>query len=284
MNTLSTIIVDDEPLALNLLRSYLARRSEIEIIAECQNGQQAIDKITQLKPDLVFLDIQMPRLDGFDVIKNLQADLMPMVVFVTAYDRYALAAFDVHAVDYLLKPLDEDLLKRAIDRCLKRQTEAATGIGQKQNLIGAMQHIAASSSQDTYQARKMNDAEQEEENANSSDSRAKLVIKDRGTINFLEQKDIDWIDAAGDYMCIHVDGETHIIRSTLKSLLNQLDPTLFQRIHRSTIVNLERVTRILPLPKSEYLLELSANEKVKVSRNYKQIVKQLIAKHGGDSQ
>ncbi|MFT6048116.1 MAG: two-component system LytT family response regulator, partial [Arenicella sp.] len=140
MKTIKTIIVDDEPLALSLLRAYLNKHANIEVVAECQNGRQAIDKTNQLQPDLMFLDIQMPGLTGFDVIQNLQADTMPLVVFITAYDQYALKAFDVYAVDYLLKPLDQDHLDRAIKRCRDR-LELVGSANNKSEIIEALRNI-----------------------------------------------------------------------------------------------------------------------------------------------
>ncbi|MFT5571779.1 MAG: two-component system LytT family response regulator [Cryomorphaceae bacterium] len=280
MNAIRTIIVDDEPLALKLLRTYLDKHAQIEIVGEGQNGRQAIEMANELQPELMFLDIQMPGLSGFDVIQNLQADTIPLVVFITAYDEYALKAFDVHAVDYLLKPLDSSSLGRAVARCKQRLLLKNNTSSNKTEIIGAIRDIAReniSSSFNTNEPRA---------NFNKSDPRGKnnllkIVVKDRDAINLIDQHDIDWIDAAGDYMCIHVSGETYIMRSTLKALLAQLNPQLFKRVHRSTIVNITRVQTITPCAKSEYFLELGNNEKIKVSRNYKAAIKDLIAMHQG---
>lgn len=274
MTAIRTMIVDDEPLALNLLRTYLDKHDNIDIVAECQNGRQAISKAGELQPDLMFLDIQMPGLTGFDVIKNLQADTMPLVVFVTAYDQYALDAFDVCAVDYILKPLDEKNLERAILRCQDRLGKQPDAPSNKPEIISAINKIVAKNSSSSAT---QNNTPSAKESENSEFP--KIVVKDRNAINLIEQQDIDWIDAAGDYMCIHVAGETHIMRSTLKSLLEQLNPTLFQRVHRSTIVNLQRVEKIIPYTKGEYFLELDNNERIKVSRNFKTVIRDLIAKY-----
>lgn len=277
MKPIRTIIVDDEPLALRLLRTYLNRSSSIEIVAECENGRQAIAKTNELQPDLMFLDIQMPGLTGFDVIQNLQADTMPLVVFVTAYDQYALAAFDVCAVDYLLKPLSETQLERAIQRCHERLGVAGT-TSNKSEIIDAMRkmgkegmasHVAGN---DESRSHKNRGAELQNEFP-------KIVVKDQDVITLIDQQDIDWVDAAGDYMCIHVAGETLVMRSTLKALLGQLNPTIFQRVHRSTIVNLTRVEKIIPCGKGEYFLELGNQENIKVSRNFKAAIKDLISQH-----
>ena len=260
---LRAIIVDDEPLALTLLRSQLEQVSRVEVIATCRTGKEAVEQIQALQPDVVFLDIQMPGLSGFDVISHIQADLLPMIVFVTAYDQYAVDAFDIHAVDYLLKPIDTQSLERAVSRCVQRK---GTDDRQqtKQKVLNAMATVA-----DTART--------------SASPRANvpatLVIKDRDSISFVPQESINWIDAAGDYMCVHTNEETHIVRSTLTQLIEQLNPTVFQRIHRSTVVNTQRVTKIKPLPKSEYLLILSGDERLKVSRNYRSVVLDLIKKH-----
>jgi two-component system LytT family response regulator len=277
LNTIRIIIVDDEPLALNLLQTYLKKHSSIEVIAECQNGRQAIAKTNELQPDLMFLDIQMPGLSGFDVIQNLQADIMPLVVFVTAYDQYALAAFDVSAVDYLLKPLSESQLDRAIHRCRERLgVEGSTNT--KSQIIDAMRKIGSENIVSSFSGVRKSESARNHE-AGSQSELPKIVVKDRDVINLIDQHDIDWVDAAGDYMCIHVAGETLIMRSTLKALLAQLSSTIFQRVHRSTIVNLSRVEKIIPCGKGEYFLELGNEEQIKVSRNFKTAIKELIAKH-----
>ena len=277
MNTIRTIIVDDEPLALNLLRTYLNQHADIEIIAECQNGRQAIAKTSELQPDLMFLDIQMPGLSGFDVIQNLQADITPLVVFVTAYDQYALAAFDVSAVDYLLKPLSETQLDRAILRCRERLGLAGSA-SNKSQIIEAIRKIGSENVASSF-SRASNSNSEQNHHAINQDEFPKIVVKDRDVINLIDQHDIDWVDAAGDYMCIHVAGETLIMRSTLKALLAQLNTTLFQRVHRSTIVNLTRVEKIIPCGKGEYFLHLGNEEQIKVSRNFKAAIKELIATH-----
>jgi two-component system LytT family response regulator len=280
MKAIRTIIVDDEPLALKLLRTYLSKHAQIEIVAECQNGRQAIEMANKLQPELMFLDIQMPGLSGFDVIKNLQADTIPLVVFITAYDKYALKAFDIHAVDYLLKPLDNSSLDRAITRCNERIGLNNAASSNKPEIIGAIRDIARENISSSFNTNEPRPHFGKSE-PRGKDNLLKIVVKDRDAINLIDQHDIDWVDAAGDYMCIHVSGETYIMRSTLKALLTQLSPQIFKRVHRSTIVNITRVQTITPCAKSEYFLELGNNEKIKVSRNYKAAIKDLIAKHQG---
>lgn len=276
MKTIRTIIVDDEPLALNLLRTYLNKSPGIEVVAECQNGRQALDKTRELQPDLVFLDIQMPGFTGFDVIQNLQADIMPLVVFVTAYDQYALEAFDVSAVDYLLKPLSETQLERAIHRCRERLGVEGSA-NNKSKIIDAMRKIGAENVA-TSSPRMDEPKSDQSHSVEDQNEFPKIVVKDRDVINLVDQQDIDWADAAGDYMCIHVAGETLIMRSTLKGLLAQLNSTIFQRVHRSTIVNVTRIEKIIPCGKGEFFLELDNNEQIKVSRNFNTAIKALITR------
>ncbi len=247
MKLLRTVIVDDEPLALNLLRAKLAKLSNVEIVGEGKNGREALQKISELEPDLVFLDIEMPGLNGLEVITNLQSDLVPMVIFTTAYEQYALHAFDVHAVDYILKPIDEERISRAVDRALERR-DSGEANSAKQDVIGAMGAMGDK----------------------------KIVIKERDEIILLKQEHIEWVDAAGDYCCLHAEGETHIKRTTLKDLLEELDPEVFKRVHRSTIVNLNFIDKVIPHTKGEYFLLIGEFERIKVSRNYREVIKHFL--------
>lgn len=267
---LKTIIVDDEPLARRLLAALLLQIPEIELIAECRNGREAIVATRDMEPDLLILDIQMPEISGFDVVKELQSDLMPMVIFCTAYQRYAVDAFDLHAVDYLLKPIDKKRLQRAAMRALERLQNSEKVAERKSPLMGAIDDIAkrVAGRSDTRHP-----AESSEE-ALAADR--KIAIKDHESTVLVSIDDIDWVDAAGDYMCVHVKGETLIMRSTLKSLMARLDPDKFKRVHRSTVVNLERIVKATPLPKGEYILDLDCDEQLKVSRNYRQAIKEFL--------
>jgi len=268
MPKLRTIIVDDEPLALNLLRAKLNKVPEIEIIAECKNGREAIEKTMDLAPDLIFLDIQMPGVDGFGVIKKLQSDILPLVIFTTAFEQYALDAFDVHAVDYILKPIDEERITRAVHRAIVR-SESEEETEHKSRIIGAIDTInerenSASSSISSH-------------GQNKGNLEHKIIIKDRDDITLLKQTDIEWVDAAGDYCCVHAQGVTHIKRSTLKNLLEDLDPSIFKRVHRSTIVNLNYIQKVIPHTKGEYFLKLGEYDQVKVSRNYREVIKDFLS-------
>jgi two-component system LytT family response regulator len=259
MPDLRTIIVDDEPLALDLLRNLLNRIGGVKIVAECRNGREAIAAVEAHEPDLIFLDIHMPGLNGFDVVKALQPETMPLIVFATAYDQFALDAFDVHAVDYVLKPLEIERLQQTIERARQRYSASMLGNENgKASVIGAIDSI-----------------EQNGGDPGAPDISERLVIRDSGTVHIVDQEHIDWIDAAGDYMCIHVAGDTIVARTTMKRLLDKLDQATFARIHRSTVVNLQRVQKVKPLGKGEAMLFLQQGKSLRVSRNYSETVQKL---------
>ena len=267
---LRTIIVDDEPLARKLLQALLSEIPEVELVAECKNGHEAVQATLRLTPDLLILDIQMPGVSGFDVIKDLQADVVPMVIFCTAYQRYALDAFDLHAVDYLLKPIDDKRLQRAVARAMERLHDAGDSTEYKSPLMGAIDEIAKKV------AGRSNTRHPDQSSEEALTADRKIVIKDHESTVLVNIDDIDWVDAAGDYMCVHVKGETLILRSTLKNLVSKLDPEMFVRIHRSTVVNLKRIVKATPLHKGEYILDLDCDEQLKVSRNYRQAIKAFL--------
>ena len=271
MSKLRTIIVDDEPLALYLLESILAGFPGIEVIDRCRNGREAIHAVQQQEPDLLILDIQMPGLSGFDVIKGLQAELMPMVIFCTAYQRYAVEAFDLYAVDYLLKPVNVGRLQRALERAQVRYLKGKEESGESENksaLIGAIDEIA-----------KRVHGKSEAVSGLETPVYRKIAIRDVGKVTMVDIDDIVWVDAAGDYMCVHANGITHIMRSTLKALVDKLDSNNFKRIHRSTIVNLRHIEHVKSLPRGEYILELDCGENLKVSRNYRDALKDYLSAH-----
>nr|WP_297348331.1 response regulator [uncultured Glaciecola sp.] len=275
MTILRTIIVDDEPLALRLLAAKLGKLPNIEIVAQCSNGREAIAAIIELTPDLLFLDIQMPGLTGLDVVKQLQSDTMPLVVFATAYEQYALEAFDAHAVDYVLKPIDDERIQRAVARAQERfSIRLDDKIENKNEVISAIAQIEQQHEKTiTWMA---TDSIHQDPQHTDIKNR-KIVIKDRDEIHLLKQKDIQWIDAAGDYVCVHALGETHVKRCTLKEMLIELDDTQFKRVHRSTIVNLEFIDKVIPHTKGEFFLMIGEHDKIKVSRNYKDVVKTFLA-------
>jgi two-component system LytT family response regulator len=271
LRRLRTIIVDDEPLALRLLESILADFAGVELIDKCRNGREAVRAVQQHAPDLLILDIQMPGMTGFDVIKYLQADLVPMVIFCTAYQRYALDAFDLYAVDYLLKPISANRLQLAVDRANARYQKEHERREEKGMLLGAINEIA----------RRVHGKSEKVSADDAAQAAAdqKIAIKDVDSITMLDVDDIVWVDAAGDYMCVHANGVIHIMRSTLKSLVEKLQPVNFKRIHRSTIVNLKHIEKVTPLPRGEYILELDCGESLKVSRNYRDAIRSYLDAH-----
>ena len=271
---LTTILADDEPLALRFLQSTLDDFDSIEIVASCKSGREALTAVNSLTPDLLFLDIQMPGMNGFELVKNIQADIMPMIIFVTAYDQFALAAFDLHAVDYLLKPLDSERVGVAIDRALERANNPSRRSMTEESKGGLISAIANMS--DKVEALSQGDKSSSSSSGNPENTTRKLSIKDGDTITVIDETSIDWIDAAGDYMCIHVNGETHIMRSTLNDLLSRLDQQIFKRIHRSTVVNVNRIRKVQRHTKGEFFLHLDCDHSLKASRHYKDVIKNLL--------
>ena len=286
MTKLKALIVDDDPLALMLLREKLNKYPNISVIAECKNGREAIATTLELAPDLIFLDIKMPEIDGFGVIKKLQTDILPLIIFVTAYKQHAFDAFDVNAVDYIIKPIEDTYLQRAISRAIVRFNQKSP-IEIKAKIISAIDSINVyenNSEHDTPCLRSHYDGTHDVTHVSSGINQGinvnnldrKIIIKDRDSITLLKQLDIEWIDAAGDYTCLHVGGVTHIKRCTLKDLLIDLDPEIFKRVHRSTIVNLNYVTKVIPHTKGEYFLLLGEFDQIKVSRKYREIIKHYL--------
>lgn len=266
MNTLRTIIVDDESLARRGLAIRLQQIPQVDVVAECTNGLEALNAIAEHSPDLVFLDIQMPGMDGFDVIGHLQSDNMPMIIFVTAFNEYAVDAFKVHAIDYVLKPIDDDRLHEGIERAVAYHQQEATSRS-KEKLVELMMSVTGASAHSVEQmALSAPDINSWPE---------KLSIKDGTDIKFIKVDDIQWVDAAGDYMCIQANGTTHIMRITMKELEALLDPSRFLRIHRSTIVNASHIVGAQTLTNGEYLLTLECDSQLKVSRSYRDKVKHL---------
>ena len=264
--TIKTIIVDDESLARRGLELRLADVKDVEIIAQCSNGREALEKITELEPDLVFMDIQMPGLSGFDVVKNIDKNLLPMIIFVTAFDRYAVDAFDAQAVDYVLKPIDDNRLQAALEK-VRRNIKLEGKVNYTQRLMDLIINITGETPatiEDAVIGTGAVTLEQYPE---------KLAIKDAGEISYVPVKEILWVEAAGDYMCVHTQKKVHILRSTMKELEKTLSPKLFQRIHRSVIVNLKRVEKICTHINGEYHLYLDTGSRLKMSRSYKDKIK-----------
>jgi two-component system LytT family response regulator len=262
MTTLRTILVDDEPLARRGLELRLAAEPDVEVVAQCGNGAEAVRAVAELAPDLMFLDVQMPGLDGFATLKAIPASTMPMVVFVTAYDHYAIHAFEASAVDYLLKPIDESRLAQALYRVREthRERRSEAHCARLLSLLGEVSGQPAL----TLEQALAGDAALR---LKPGDTR--LAIKDGSKTVRVDPATIRWIDAAGDYMCIHTETDTHILRATMRELERQLDPRRFQRVHRSTIVNLARVRELRAHINGEYFLVLDSGHELKLSRSYK---------------
>jgi two-component system LytT family response regulator len=264
--TIRTILVDDEPLAIQGLQLRLQAHEDVEIIDTCTNGREAIRSIKTHKPDLVFLDIQMPGFDGFSVIQGLMEVEPPLFVFVTAYGDHALRGFEAGAVDYLMKPVENDRLADTMERVRQRLSEkrAAEEVVQLKEVIAEHAPEAA-------------EAMPEGIEAPASSRYEKLInIKDRGQIFRVDVDTIERIDAAGDYMCIYTGDNTLILRETMKDLEKRLDPRRFQRIHRSTIVNLDLVKQVKPHTNGECFLVLGSGAQVKVSRSYRDVVARFV--------
>ncbi|MEJ6595093.1 LytTR family DNA-binding domain-containing protein [Parasphingorhabdus sp.] len=264
--TIKTILVDDEKLAIQGLQIRLEKFDDIEIVDTCRNGREAIRKIKTLKPDLVFLDIQMPGFDGFSVVQGIMEIEPPLFIFVTAYSEHAVRAFGAEAIDYLVKPVEEDRLADAIDRVRKRLSEKRGG-AELEKLKNVLSEIAPDA---------MANIEDSEEPASANRYEKLINIKDRGQIFRVDVDTIERIDAAGDYMCIYTVDNSLILRETMKDLEKRLDPRHFQRVHRSTIVNLSQVKEVKPHTNGECFLVLGSGTQVKVSRSYRDVVARFV--------
>ena len=247
-----TLIVDDEPLARRKVRRMLARDPEVEILGDCANGREAIASISTHNPDLVFLDVQMPEIDGFDVLESIPPAEMPFVIFVTAYDQYALRAFEVSAVDYLVKPFDRRRFEKALQRA-KSRLATERGRDLNQQTLALLEELKARSSHIE-----------------------RLVIKAGGRAFFLKTDEIDWIEAEGKYVRLHVGKESYLLREAIGNIEGQLDPKRFPRIHRSTIVNIERVRELQPWFHNEYRVILKDGTELMLSRSCRKRLGELL--------
>jgi two-component system LytT family response regulator len=271
--TIKAIIVDDEPLARKGLAVRLQEFDHIEVVAECKNGVEAVATIPQLRPDLVFLDIQMPGLNGFQVINKLRElnQPIPLIIFVTAYDTYAIKAFDIHALDYVLKPIDEKRLKEAMDK-VKGVFDLHKEGDQKFKLAKLVADFTGDDCEEIL--RRLASGEP----IDSQRYPDVLAIKDGSEVTRVPISSIQWIDAAGDYMCVHTNDNTHIMRRTMKELEDELDPKRFVRAHRSAIVNISFVSKLISHVSGEYHLMMENGTELKVSRSHRDRVKDMINK------
>lgn len=244
------LIAEDEPLAREWLRDLLAAEPDIDVIAECGNGADAVESSIALKPDLLFLDVQMPELDGFGVLEALGDERPRCVVFVTAFDHYALKAFEVHALDYLRKPFDRERLQKTLERVRSEVDAPADGLGAR--LAALLETLE--------QPRRPE----------------RIAVKDNGKVYFLRVEEIDWVEAYGNYVKLHVGPQTHLLLQTMAGMESRLDPERFLRIHRSTIVNIDRIASLEPLFHGEYAVTLLDKTVVTLSRGYRERLQELI--------
>jgi two-component system LytT family response regulator len=246
------LIVDDEPLARERIRTLLAEEPDVEIVGECSDGREAVDAIRRLEPDLVFLDVQMAEMDGFAVLDEIGPEHIPAVIFVTAYDRHALRAFEVHALDFLLKPFDRERFGRALQRIKDHLQYASPGVLNRR-ILSLLEDLKRP--QPGYVER--------------------LALKTGGRVSFIKADEIDWIEGEGNYARLHVAKQSHLIRETMNQLEARLDPARFLRIHRSTIVNTERIKEIQPLFNGAYGVLLKDGTRLTLSRGYRERLKVL---------
>jgi two-component system LytT family response regulator len=250
---LSVLLVDDEPLARDGLRILLARDPDIGAIHDAKNGHEAVARIREVRPDLVFLDVQMPEMDGFDALREIGADQMPAVVFVTAHDKYAIDAFEINAIDYLLKPVTEERFAKALAR-VKARLDAKPGDDTNRQILSLLETIASPT---RYLTR--------------------LAVRTAGKTVLVDVADIDWIEAAENYVQLHTSRSNHLLHVTMSTLEKSLDPGIFLRIHRSVIVNVTRIRELQPVMHGEYAITLTSGARLQSGRNYSERLKALAA-------
>jgi len=254
VSKIRTMVVDDEPMARERIVSLLAQEQDIEVVGECADGQQAVNAIQAQHPDLVFLDVQMPACDGFGVIQQVGADRMPPVVFVTAYDEYALRAFEVHAIDYLLKPFGRDRFQQTLQHAREHLERRRAGdLGKR--LLALVHDLKP-------EPQKMD----------------RLVVKSAGRVFFLRTDEIDWIEAAGNYVRLHLSEDSHLFRETMNNMEARLDTNRFVRIHRSRIVNTDRIKELQPWFNGEYVVVLQNGARLTLSRGYREKLQERLGK------
>jgi two-component system LytT family response regulator len=248
------LIVDDEPLGRERIRTLLREDAEVDVVGEAADGHQAIASVEHLRPDLLFLDVQMPEMDGFAVLDAIAGKHMPVIIFVTAYDRYAVQAFEVHALDYLLKAFDRERFENAVARAKEEIRRSRDGV-LNERLVTLLEDLESRKQRAT-----------------------RLVIKSAGRIFFLPVKEIDWVEAADNYVRIHAGCKEHLMRETLQSLEGRLDPTRFLRVHRSTIVNIDRIREMQPMFHGDYALRLCDGTELTLSRSYRDKLGESLAR------
>jgi len=249
---LSVLLVDDEPLARDGLRILLARDAQIGAVHDAKNGQEAVAGIRNLRPDIVFLDIQMPEMDGFGVVREIGAERMPAVVFITAHDQYAIQAFEINAIDYLLKPVTAERFAKALERVKARLEVRAGGSDTNKQILSLLETIAS-----------------------PTRSLKRLAVRTAGRTVLVDVADIDWIEAAENYVQIHTQQGNHLLHVAMSTLEKSLDPAIFLRIHRSVIVNVTRIRELQPVTHGEYAITLTSGARLQSGRNYSERLKAL---------
>ncbi|HEY9285241.1 MAG TPA: LytTR family DNA-binding domain-containing protein [Pyrinomonadaceae bacterium] len=255
MDKIRALVVDDEPIARKGVRRELERDAEVEIVGECANGRDAVAFIRERRPDLVFLDLQMPELDGFGVVEQVGVELMPTVVFVTAFDEFALKAFELHALDYVLKPFHSERFRMALRRA-KAQARQARAAELDARLVALLRDAGRAGGRAAYLER--------------------VVVKSGGRVFFLGVAEIDWIEAAGNYVRLHAGRESHLVQGTMSRLEGRLDPNVFLRVHRSAIVNITRIRELHPLFHGEYAIKLAGGKELTSGRGYRDNLQRLL--------
>jgi two-component system LytT family response regulator len=248
-----TVIVDDEELARERIQTLLEQQPDIEIVGLCADGTSAIETIDRERPDLVFLDVQMPGMDGFEVVRNVDADHMPAIVFVTAHDGHALRAFEINALDFLLKPFDQARFEKALERA-RGQVNRDRGSHFDARLVSLLEGL--------HEERKYPE---------------RLIVKSGGRVFFVRTEDIDWVEASGNYVKIHAKGEAHLIRESMKNMEAKLDAKIFVRIHRSAIVNIDRIKELEPWFHGEYVVIMRDGTRLTASRVFSDRLSTAIA-------
>ena len=258
--TLRTLIVDDEPLARDGIRMHLSREPDVEIVGEAADGVQAVEAIRALRPDLVFLDVQMPEVDGLQVVERIGAARMPPVIFATAYHQHAVRAFELHAVDYLLKPVTEERIRAALNRARLRLATRS-----EEELTVRLEALL-----DDLRSLRAQAAGAPEPAPAPKRYATWISVASRNSTQLVRVEDVDWFEAEGNYVRLHVGKVTHLIRSTLRAMGEQLDPATFIRIHRSTIVNVNRIREIQPWFGGDYIALLHDGRQLRVSRSHRE--------------
>lgn len=247
------VIVDDEELGRDRIQTLLGMQADVEIVAVCADGPSAVETIERAQPDLVFLDVQMPGMDGFEVVENLDPTRLPAVVFVTAHDGHAIKAFEIHALDFLLKPFDQTRFEKALERA-RTQIAAKKGPVIDSRLVSLLEELR--------EERKYPE---------------RLIVKSSGRVFFVRTEEIDWVEASGNYVKIHTKSEAHLLRESMKNMESKLDPKIFVRIHRSAIVNIDRIKELEPWFHGEYIVIMRDGTRLTASRVFSDRLSSLIA-------